>query len=217
VLVRPLVVGALAFLSLAIPASASNPNRETVRINAADQAAAASVLVKRADLDPTFHWRGGRVRPDSSPNPTCPNYHPDLSVFVVTGDAASRLTDFPYEVDSETEFLQSADMVRREWKAEIATPAAVPCIRSDLAKRIAAVGNTFISFTRIPFPRIATYSAGFRLVAASHGLRLIAELAALWTGRAEIEVSVTAVVSQRQYISTETKRLARILVRRAKT
>jgi hypothetical protein len=206
-------------VGLAIPASASNPNRETVRINAADQAAAASALVKRADLSPevNFHWRGGRVRPDSSPNPTCPNYHPDFSGFVVTGDAASRWADEPYEVYSETEVLQSAEMVRREWKAQIATPAAVPCIRSYLAKRIAAAGNTFISFERIPFPHMATYSAGFRLVGVVNGLRYVVDSAALGTGRAQITVSVAAVVSQRQFVAAETKRLARILVRRAKT
>jgi hypothetical protein len=218
--VRPLLLGALLFLVLAIPASASNPNRESFRINAADQAAAASALVKRTDLRSNVgvpHWRGGRVRPDSSPNPTCPNYHPDLSVFVVTGDAASRWTDAPYGVFSEIEVLQSAEMVRREWKAQIATPAAVPCIRSSFAKSIAAAGNTFISFKRIPFPRLATYSAGFRLVATVNGHRLVNDSAALATGRAEIVVSVVAVVSQRQYVAAETKRLARIRVRRAKT
>jgi hypothetical protein len=215
---RLLVLGAFSlFVGLAIPASASNPNRETVRINAADQAGAASALLKRADLYPGFNWRGGRVRPDSSPNPTCPNYHPDLSVFVVTGDAASRWADEPYEVYSEAEVLQSEEMVRREWKAQIATPAAVPCIRSSFAKRIAAAGNTFISFKRIPLPRIATYSAGFRTVAVVNGLRVVADSAALGTGRVEIVVSVGAVVSQRQFVASETKRLARILVRRAKT
>jgi hypothetical protein len=217
VLVRHLALGALLFVGLAIPASASNPNRETVRINAADQAAAASALLKRADLYPGFNWRGGRVRPDSTPNPTCPNYHPDLSVFVVTGHAASRWTDAPYEVYSETEVLQSADMVRREWKAQIVTPAAVPCLRSSFAKGVAAAGNTFVSFKRIPFPRIASYSAGFRLVGVVNGFRYVADTATLGTGRTEIVVSVGAVVSQRRYVAAETKRLARILVRRAKT
>jgi len=217
--VRHLALGALLFLGLAIPASASNPNRETVRINAADQAAAASVLLKRADLFPgfPFNFRGGRVRPDSIPNPRCPNYHPDLSVFVVTGHAASRWTAAPYEVSSETEVLQSADMLRGEWKVQIATPGAVPCLRSFFAKRIAAAGNTFVSFKRIPFPRIATYSAGFRLVGVVDGFRYVVDSAALGTGRTQIAVSVGAVVHQRHYVAAETRRLARILVRRAKT
>jgi hypothetical protein len=140
-----------------------------------------------------------------------------LSAFVVTGRAASDWTDAPYEVSSETEVLQSEEMVRREWRAQIATPAAVPCIRSYFAKRAAAVGNTVISFERIPFPHLATYSAGFRLIGIVNGFRYIVDTAVLGTGRTEIVVAVGAVVSQRRYAAAETKRLARILVRRAKT
>jgi hypothetical protein len=74
-----------------------------------------------------------------------------------------------------------------------------------------------ISLKRIPFPHIATYSAGFRLLIAANGHRFVADWAALGTGRTEIVVTVTAVVSQRQYVAAETKRLASIVVRRAKT
>jgi hypothetical protein len=48
---------------------------EQVRLNPVDQAAARAVLIRRADLGSTG-WQGGRVKPDLSAGPTCPNYHP---------------------------------------------------------------------------------------------------------------------------------------------
>ena len=50
--------------------------KEQIRLNAADQAAARAVLIRRADLG-SGGWQGGRVKPDLSAGPpvrtTIPN------------------------------------------------------------------------------------------------------------------------------------------------
>ena len=73
-------------LALVAAASAGNPGRETVRFNAADQAAAQAAALKRADFG-IGAWHGGARKPDLSAQPACPNYHPKFSAFVVTGAA----------------------------------------------------------------------------------------------------------------------------------
>jgi hypothetical protein len=203
-------------LVLVPAAAASNPGREKIKYNAADQAAAHAASLKRADLRPVSGWHGGAVKPDLTGVPHCPNYHPDESDLVVTGVAATDWTRPVNEVQNQSEVLQDARMLNREWQREIETPAAVPCIRSFYARTFAATGSRLISFRRIAFPHIATHVAGYRGVAQANTKRFVFEIAQLGRSRTQIEVSVAGPFSARRTISSETLRLARILVERVR-
>jgi hypothetical protein len=201
-------------LVLVTAAAAGTLGREKIKYNAADQAAARAVSLKRADLRPASGWHGGPVKPDISGAPNCPNYHPDESDIVLTGAAATHWLRPVNEVQDQSEVLQDARMVNREWQRGIETPAAVPCFRSFYARTFEAAGARLISFRRIPFPHIATHVAAYRGVAEKGTRHFVFEFAFLGRGRTEIEVSVAGPYSARRTVSTETLRLARILVGR---
>jgi hypothetical protein len=79
---------ALATLATVAVAAAGDGGREQIKFNPSDQSAARTAVLRRTDL-PGGDWKGGAVKFDPSPSPTCRNYHPDLSQFVLTGAAES--------------------------------------------------------------------------------------------------------------------------------
>ena len=214
----PLVASSFALaLVLAVSADARNPNHETIRLNAADQAAARAAVVKRTDLGVANVWRGGATKPDLSANPTCPNYHPDLSRFVVTGAAASDWRSGLNEIQSQTEVLETAPMVQKEWQLEIEAPGAIPCLRSVVKKEFSTGGARFLSFERVSFPRIATHATAFLLSARASGIRVMVEIVLLAKGRTEIELELGGAYAARHAISSGVSSLARLLAQRVRT
>src|SRR5262245_58393492 len=91
----------LVVLATAVAAASANGKGEKIQFNAADQAAARAATLRRSDLTPAGGWTGGRVKPDNSPPPSCPNYPVDLSPFVLTGRAASQWTRGTLELSSD--------------------------------------------------------------------------------------------------------------------
>jgi hypothetical protein len=208
------LVIAFALLSSAAT-GAAGPRPETKKITAADQAAARAVLIGRADLRPLGGWKGGATKPEYVLL-KCPYYHPDLSRFVITGEAASRWARMSSALGvlTETSVSQTAQMLRREWQMGL-RPEAIRCIRSTYARQSAAVGAVFLSFKKVSFPRVATRSAAFQLRAVSTtGQRVVAELVFIGRGRTSITLAVSGRVSDSRIIRTESVRLARILVGR---
>jgi hypothetical protein len=212
---RLVLLGAALFTAFVViaDATASDPNRETIRLNASDQAAARAVVLKKADLRARGFWTGGNTKPDLTPNPTCPDYHPDLSQFVVTGAAASDWKTGIIEIQTQSEVLQTARMVRKEWQLQIQAPGAIACLRSITNKEFAS-GARLVSFTRIPFPHIATYTAAFRIVVASSNVRAVIHVAVFGRSRTEVSLTMGGLYSARASIASETKRLARVLASR---
>src|SRR5438128_1229620 len=104
---------------------AAGPGKEKVELDAADQAAARAVVLRRSDLG--AGWNGGRIEPDLSGGPTCPNYHPKVSDLVITGAAASDFRRTGVDFANEVEVLRTAGMVSRDWRRSI-VPEAVPCL-----------------------------------------------------------------------------------------
>jgi hypothetical protein len=208
----------LVVLATAVVAAAANGKGETIQFNAADQAAARSATLRRSDLTPAGGWTGGRVKPDLSPPPSCPNYPVDLSRFVLTGTAASDWTRGTLELSSDTDVLKTAQMLRREWQIQVQASGAIACIRGQTAKAVAAEGGKLVSFKRIPFPHLATYSAAFRMVAeftaGGDRVRLMREAALVGRSRTGVTVTVTGFASQQRAISAAALRSARILVGR---
>jgi hypothetical protein len=188
-------------------------------------------MVRRSDLRPTGHWEGGVVRPNlsSASSPRCANYHPDVSHFVLidishpvfTGVAASDWTRFAYGADLErsvsvqTEVLQTAQMLRREWRLQIESPAFVPCLRRFLTSWYVAIGGELLFFRRVGFPRLAPHSAAYRIVGRVSGLEPdLTEFALIGKSRTELNLSVFGLRSARTWVAAQTVRLARLLVGR---
>lgn len=175
------------------------------------------MLVTRSDLPVGSDWQGGITRPDLSPNPTCPNnYQPDVSHFVLTGAAASDWRSGVNDINTQSEVLQTAQMVRQDWRVEVEEPAATACIRSILKKQLTKAGMTSISFTPLPFPDITSYAKAFRLVGAESGVKIAVEFALLAKSRTEVILTVSGLYATRARIAAETHRLAHLLVNRVK-
>jgi hypothetical protein len=211
----PIVASPVAFavfVATAVAGAATDPNRETIRLNAADQAAARAVVLKKSDFGVPRIWTGGKTKPDFSANPTCPNYHPNLSRFVVTGAAATEWRGAGLgEVQTQTEVLKTAEMVRKEWRLQIDAPGALSCLRSIVKREFTSPAVRFVSFGRTSFPHIATHTIGLRVVAEANRTKLVVEIALFGQGRTEVELSVAGLYSARTPIASETKRLARVL------
>jgi hypothetical protein len=212
---RVLLLSFVAVLAVAVVGSAGTGKPEKVEFNAADQTAARAATLRRGDLG-AGSWQGGAVKPDLSAPPSCPNYTVDLSRFVLTGAAETRWLSAPFLVDSEAEVLQTAQMVRQEWRIQIQAPGAIACLRTQLAKGLAPQGATLVSFRRVPFPRLVPYTAAFRVVASAQGNRVVVEVVLLGRGRTEVSVTVLGPAAQQPQIAAAAARYARILARRIK-
>jgi hypothetical protein len=210
---------AAAALAAAAVAVAGGPEQK--KFNAADQAAARAATLHRADLTPAAGWVGGARAPDISAPPSCPNYPVDLSKFVLTGAADAVWSRGTRQLNSQTEVLQTAQMVRQEWRLQVTAPGAVACLRSVLAKTFTAGGGTLVSFKLISFPKLAPYTAAFRLAAdvpvQSTKLRVVSEVVLVGKDRAEVELTVSDLGSAQQAVSADALRYARILAKRVKT
>jgi hypothetical protein len=210
-----LLLSLAAALAAAVVGTAATGKPEKVQFTAADQAAARAATLRRGDLG-AGAWQGGSVKPDLSAPPSCPNYTVDLSPFVLTGAAETRWLNAPFLVDSEAEVLQTARMVRQEWRIQIQAPGAIACLRTQLAKGLAPQGATLVSFSRVPFPRLAPYTAAFRVVASAQGARVVVDVVLLGRSRTEVSLTVLGPAAQQQQIAAAATRYARILAGRIK-
>jgi len=211
------VAAALALTgAAAVLADSGTPK---IKYNRADQAAAAAAVLRRSDLGPG--WTGGRTKPDLSPAPKCRNYQPKQSDLVLTGAAASEYQT-PKGIDflSQVQVLRTARMVRLDWQRSVATPGAVSCLRTSLARSLGSRAK-LVSFARIPFPRVGTYTAAFRAVVdvpvpGRGKVRVIVEVAAFGRRRSEITLTGGSPASARAEVAAAERRLARKLLGRAR-
>ena len=211
--------GSAAFATLLVVvagAAAGSPGKQKVELNAADQAAARAVVLRRSDL--RSGWTGGRIKPDLSGGVSCPSYHPKVSDLVVTGAAASEFRATGIAFVNEVEVFRTAAMVSRDWRRSI-VPAAVPCLRAKLTKGLGGRAKV-VSFRRIPFPRVATHTAAFRGIIAVSALgqtvRVLLDVVLVGRGRTEISLDATAPAAAARVVSAAERRLARALAARAR-
>jgi hypothetical protein len=197
-------------------AAASGPGKQKIELNAADQARARAVVLRRSDLG--AGWTGGRVKPDLTSQVSCASYHPKVSDLVVTGAAASQFRGTGIALVNEVEIFRTAAMVDRDWRRSI-VPAAVPCLRRTLTKGLGAQAKV-LSFGRIPFPKIGTHSAAFRGVVAVSALgqtvRVLLDIVLVGKGRTEISLDASAPAAAARVVSSAERRLARMLAARAR-
>jgi hypothetical protein len=212
------------FLALAAGVTAAaalaGGGREQIRYTAADQAAARATVLRRSDLLPSTGWTGGRVKPDLSPPPSCPNYHPKQSDLVLTGAAESTFRRGAVAIGNEIQILKSRRMLRLDWRREVLASGTISCQRQDLARSLGSSAKV-VSFKRIPFPRIARYTTEFRAlvdvsVPGGKTAHLVVDAVLLGRSRTEISFTTLAPASGKASLSPAERRLARKIVARVR-
>jgi hypothetical protein len=217
---RLTVVTAIAcLLATTAVALADNRNRQKIRFNAADHAAARAAVLRRSDLGSGADWKGGAKKPDLTKTEPCPNYNPKQSDLVLTGIAETQFTQGILAFDSEVQVLETPRMVRLDWRRSVLAPGVLPCLRSTTTKSLPA-GATVVSIERLPFPHVARYTAAFRLITDVHApsgtVRLFVDLVLFGGGRTESSLTATAPYSTRVPVKAAEVRLATILAARVR-
>ena len=197
---------------------AASADKLPVQYNAADQAAARAVVLKRGDLGTATGWKAVTAKPDFSSS-TCGGYEPKRSDLTVTGASASEWRNGSALVSFQTEtwVMKTAAMVRVDWQRVVGHPTFLRCsAEKDLATQQNA---KLVSYKRIAFPRLAPLSRRVRLVVdyAVEGqtLRMLFDLVLLGKGRTEISLLTVGPYAARSDIDAAEVRLARLLLRRA--
>jgi hypothetical protein len=218
---RMAILATTAAAAVLVTAGAfADRGREQIRYNAADQAAARATILRRFDFSPSTGWTGGRVKPDLSPAPTCPNYHPKQSDLVLTGAAESRYRRGAVVIGNEVQVMKTRRMVSLDWQREVLAPGTISCQRRDLARSLGSSAKV-VSFRRVPFPRIARYTAEFRAfvdvsVLGGRTVHLVVDAVLVGRGRSEISMTTLAPASATASLTAAERRLARKIVARAR-
>jgi hypothetical protein len=209
---KPLLAAAAA-LALVSAASAAGP---IVRKNAADDALARDIVVKRADVGGTG-WTG-KVRALAKPQPfSCPGFSPKQTDLVVTGAAASEWRRQAIDISSEAEVLQTAAMVRRDWSRTI-RPALVKCLTGLYTGTSGGTTTTALSARKLAFPKVAPMTAAYRVVVtvkSSGGTaRVVFDLVLIGKGRSEASLSFVGPEAVKAAMVAAEPRIARIVAGR---
>jgi hypothetical protein len=203
--------GALAASMLVVIQAAYAAEKQPLKFNPADQAAAKAITLKLSDLG--AGWKGGPAKVDFS-NDTCPTKVSDL---VVTGAAKSTFTGDGVFVTSEAEILRTAAMVKADWQRTVANPAFWACGKRELAT---LEGGKLVSLKKMSFPKLAPYSARYRLVydfgKAGSPTLVLMDMILVGQGRSEISLILSAPYSQRAAADGAGRRMAALLLGRIK-
>ena len=203
---------------------ASGTDKEPRHYTAADQALARSIVIKLSDLGSTTLWHGGARKPDTSAEPTCPNFNPRQSDIVITGDAESvfEYTAAAVQYDSEAQVLRTANMVQLDWQRSVKQPTLLPCLRSILTKSLSS-SEHLVSMAKITVPQIATFTAEYRIVidvrsaSPPETIRTMIDELLIGRNRTELSLTTSAPYSARVPIQKSELRLARLLASRIPT
>ena len=205
-------------LGLVPGAGARIADRPRISFTAADLAAAKAAVVRRTDLG-SSGWTGGARKPDLSSTMSCPGYEPKQSDLVVTGAAESVFQNTGLAVQSVAQVLKTRAMVGRDWSRTVVAPKAFACLRTMMARSLPS-SQRLVSFTRLPFPHIARYTAAFRaLVEVSAGGRhgqVVADVVVVGRSRTELTLSVEAPAAAKGSLPAAEVRLAKRMLARVR-
>ena len=204
------VVFAVAAVVALIAAGAALADKEKIARTPAGNARAASEVLHRGDLGKG--WSGGPTPPTLNSQEPC-SYRPKQSDLVVVGAAETEWGKSGYEIESEAQVLRTASMVRRDWRRTVLAPQVLPCLRAAFEKFLSSHGKV-LSVRRVAFPRVATYTRAFVLVARINGTRFESDFVALGAGRNELSLTLSTVGSPRASLRADELRLARVLAHR---
>jgi len=206
-------------VALVVVVAAAAAEKPRIQFTRAGQAAARAVVLTRADLG-TGAWSGGATKPDLSPPPTCPNFHPKQSDLVVVGAADTQWQDAAAHrrVESEAVVMQTARMVQLDWQRTVLSPQTVPCLRSTFAKESTAT-TRFVSFDPLALPGLSGDLRAFRAVAEVSGsggtIKVAVDLVLIARGRTEITLTTTTLLANASAVAALETRLAGLLASRA--
>jgi hypothetical protein len=200
-------------------ALAATGEREQHHFTAADQKAARTAVILRSDLG--AGWSGGAKKPDLSPPKICPNWNPKQADLVLTGAAETDWKHPGLELETEAQVLQTAAMVKLDWQRTVLDPAAVSCLKSQLEKQFSgANGTTLVSFRRIAFPHVGTYSRAYvttvDIAAGAATVPVVVENVLVGRGRTEITITATTAKVALPVAAHDVELLAKKLAARAK-
>jgi len=199
-------------LSLMFVQAALAADKQPIRFNSADQAAAKAATLKAADLG--AGWKGGAKKPDLTPEEDCPTKVSDL---VITGVAESKFDVQGVSVTSQSVVLQSRAMVATDWQRTVGNAAFMACGRAVLMKRDDPKVR-FVSFTKAAFPKLTPRAVRYRSVVDYGGtgdtVRAVVDLVLIAKGRTEISLILTTLYSERTAADVAERNLARLLLSR---
>jgi len=201
----------LAVVMLIVIQAAYAAESYLVKYTAADQAAAKAITLRQSDLG--AGWKGGQTKPELS-NTTCPTKRSDL---VVTGASESKFQSSGVFVSSQGLVLRTPAMVRADWQRTVGSPAFWACGRRELAT---LEGAKLVSLKKLAFPKLAEYSARYRLVydfgKVGKPALVLMDMIMVGAGRSEISLFVSAPYADRVAADGAGRRLAKILFSRSK-
>jgi len=208
-----LVAGVMS--AVASSASHSTPNRERVRLNSADQAAARAAVLRRGDLG--SGWTGGARKAPAPSTVTCPGYQPKQSDLVRTGAAEARFQHTGLVLQTDAQVLKTRTMVARDWQRSVADPRSVNCLRHMLSKQLPS-NERLVSFGRRAFPRLAKDSSAYRQVVRVDGqgqkVLVVVDLVVVGRSRTELTLTMSAPAAARSSLPAAEVRVARALLAR---
>jgi len=213
---RTFFAAVLAFALVPTAFASSPSNKEQVRFNPADQAAARAAVLRKTDLG--SGWGGGRTKPDTSAKMSCPGYEPKQSDLVLTGAAETVWGRSGIQLQSLAQVLKTPAMVARDWQRTVVDPRAIACLRTTLAKGLTS-RERLVSFKRAAFSRLARYSRLYRAVievrAQGQKVRVLADFVLVGRRRTELTLSVAAPDAIRASVSRSEVKWARTMLARA--
>jgi hypothetical protein len=161
----PRLLAVLAVLCVCVPAVAlaaadTDPKK---KLNAADQARARSVILKRTDF--AAGWKKVPNSPES--DESCPGFNPNNSDLTLTGEGQAEFEhgESLASLASYSEVYVTKEDATASWTRNV-KPALVRCLGHFLRLGVEEEGGSFqvVSQGRIAFPKLAPRTAAFRLV-----------------------------------------------------
>jgi len=129
---------ALGLVAVAAALAATHPENYRYARTKSDDAAAAKIVLRKADLPPSSTVQGGPSRPDETPETARDVCNGKLQVehdLVVTGDAHSSFRDAQsvLEIESQARLFKTAAMAAKDFARDLGT-ATKTCLAQTLAK-----------------------------------------------------------------------------------
>ena len=216
---RRVGVVAAAVVAVLLAAGGALADKEQLHLNARDMAQAKSIALRLADLGGASQgWSGGARQPDPPTSLDCGNgYSPKQSDLVVTGHAASGFSLQGVQITNQVEILKTERMVQLDWQRTVESAQLLPCLRRLFAARL-PTSERFVSFDRITFPKVGTYTALYRAVievGSTAKTRVLVDFALVGVGRSEITLITSAPYVAVDAVVAAERRLAQTLVARA--
>jgi O-acetyl-ADP-ribose deacetylase (regulator of RNase III) len=210
-----ILVAAAAGLLLAGVALA---DKEQIHFTAAGQLAARAAVLSRADVGSAPGWTVKTRKPDLSGATGCANFNPKQSDLVLTGAAEAEWSRLGLDLESSAQVLQTPAMVKLDWQRTGEAADAQACLRENFQKQATAAAR-FVSFAKVAFPAVATYTLAFRAVfdytQGTNTVPVAVDLVFVGRGHTEITLTTTAPLATGPAVKTLEIRLARALAARA--